>query len=219
MAQGKGKASGLPEGCGSAVLPEVLAGGPVIGWVPQKMVPDGRDGYRQVEDGWRGRTGVRRADAFDAMADQAARRGGAALAHDLVRAGRDYRALTEAVMAGGVKLQAWGERTGGGEGRDFMDVYIGQCAALRTQHRCIGAGLALALRRVRPSARGSRVSIRVRTLVDLVCLGDRSVSDVLKLHGWAVSGRTVLAGRDALAEALERMARGTPHMVGPDKGG
>lgn len=67
----------------------------------------------------------------------------------------------------------------------------------------------MALRRIRPSARGDqdqpRRNIAARALVDLVCLEDLDISAVLTRHGWAVKGETVKAATKALAEALERM--------------
>lgn len=75
---------------------------------------------------------------------------------------------------------------------------------LRSLHRRIGHGLAREVRRIRPEGRKRR-AIRVRTLVDLVCLGGVPLSAVLRRHGWAVDAGAVEGLRRSLAAALDRM--------------
>lgn len=120
--------------------------------------------------------------------------------------GRHYRALTERYEAGGVKLSSLeAGRDSGSRGGDFMDAHLILGRELTGMHRAIGDGSALAVRRIRPSARGSRVSIPDRRIVDMVCLGGLTLSDVLAAHGWASKGETRRALREALCAALDRM--------------
>ena len=119
----------------------------------------------------------------------------------------EYRVLTERHAAGGVRcasLEAL-RAARGGSGGEFIDAYIEVGQELARLHRRIGDGLAMELRRIRPSSRGSRISISARRLVDMVCLGGQSVDEVLSAHGWNVDGSTRLAGRKALSSVLDRM--------------
>ncbi len=127
--------------------------------------------------------------------------------HGQVAAARDYAALTERCEASGVScasLEAVGRGSGGGdrEAAIFRDF-----ARLRSLHRRIGDGLAKEVRRHRPSATGGkRSAIRVRTLVDMVCLGNMTLDEVLRNHGWASKNDAVRSDlRAALCAALDRM--------------
>lgn len=127
--------------------------------------------------------------------------------HGQVAAARDYAALTERCEASGVScasLEAVGRGSGGGdrEAAIFRDF-----ARLRSLHRRIGDGLAKEVRRHRPSATGGkRSAIRVRTLVDMVCLGNMTLDEVLRRHGWTSKNESVRADlRTALCAALDRM--------------
>ena len=63
----------------------------------------------------------------------------------------------------------------------------------------------MAIRRIRPSQRGSKSIITDKRLVDMVCLEDKDLGQVLSAHGWAVKGEANAALRRALAAALDRM--------------
>lgn len=86
-----------------------------------------------------------------------------------------------------------------------MDAVLRDREEIMRLRRRIGTGSAVVVRRIRPSKRGSRVSISDCRLVDMVCLEDRVVSDVLKVHGWSVHGETSRAVSKALGRALDRM--------------
>lgn len=118
-----------------------------------------------------------------------------------------YRVLTERHAAGGVRCSSLEALRAAqvGSGGEFIDAYIEVGRKLAVLHRRIGPGLAMQLRRIRPSSRGSRVSIANRRLVDMVCLGGMSIDDVLGAHGWNVDGTTRRGARDALAAVLDRM--------------
>ena len=127
--------------------------------------------------------------------------------HGQVAAARDYAALTERCNASGMScasLEAVGRGSGGGdrEAAIFRDI-----SRLRALHRRIGDGLAKEVRRHRPSATGGkRSAIRVRTLVDMVCLGNLTLDEVFERHGWGkVDGRVRADLRAALCAALDRM--------------
>jgi len=68
--------------------------------------------------------------------------------------------------------------------------------------RAIGYGFAL---RVEPGAGHGRSSITVLGLVDLICVEGRSVTAVLKYHGWGKSARAQDVLRERLIGALDRL--------------
>lgn len=118
----------------------------------------------------------------------------------------DYQALVEWRDGSPMKCAALeAGRAGGGGSGLFIDSYIEQGRWLAELRRRIGTGQAMAVRRIRPSARGSRASIMDRALVDAVCLGGATLSDVLRSHGWAEFKDNREALRRALAEVLDRM--------------
>lgn len=71
----------------------------------------------------------------------------------------------------------------------------------------IGDGLALKAQRRSRTDLPMRRAVRVRALVDAVCLDGRTISDVLGRHGWARNKAACKALRAALSAALQRMAR------------
>lgn len=118
----------------------------------------------------------------------------------------DYQALVEWRDGSPMKCAALeAGRAGGGGSGLFIDSYIEQGRWLAELRRRIGAGQAMAVRRIRPSARGSRASIMDRALVDAVCLGGATLSDVLRSYGWAVDGKHRECLLKALVAALDRM--------------
>lgn len=193
-----------PEICGPEIIPAPARGPCVV--APQvSLVPNGKDGWVADNGGFAGRAAARAADVFDVMLAEA-RRADAAVPFTpgQVAMGRRYRDLVERHDAGGIKLSQMDGRPGG-QGGDFMDAYLAEGREIEAIRRRVGAGSALVVRRIRPSARGSRRSIPDRALVDMVCLGNRSLSEVLRVHGWAVKGETRNALREALGGALDRM--------------
>lgn len=201
-----GPAAALSRLRGWIAAAETAEGVAVVGYVPQVMLPDGAGGWRAEAMGYKGKGAVRVADVWDVMSDQSGRAGGGALfTVGQVEIARAYAAVTERVASGGVKLSSLGAGGGGVAARDFMDLYAADCELLRMMHRRIGAGVSLHVRRVRPSERGSRWNIRDRALVDMVCLGGRTLGDVLQAHGWAVYDGSRRAARAALCGALDRM--------------
>lgn len=219
----------VPEACGDAI-PLSPARGSVTTFDPVELVPDAKGGYRRQSAGYLGRSGAMVEDVWDRM-DRQARAAHARLVqeHDRARragtvakdkaapvyeplftpgqvaTGRDYAALTERCAASGVScssLEAQHRSASGGGDREaavFRDF-----ARLRAYHRRIGDGLAKEVRRIRPGG-SRRRAIRVRALVDMVCLGDRALLEVLEAHGWAKDARALVALRASLSGALDRM--------------
>lgn len=165
---------------------------------------------RRVSAHWRA------ADVFDQM-EQDARR-----AHERSRdeapfvapwswgqlhMARFYRTLTERHSAGGMRCASLEAGRGGGGGGDFITNFISEGKTLDGLHAAIGPGVAMAVRRIRPSTRGSRTAgvILDRVLVDSVCLGQMTLGAVLRAAGWSPDGHHRKALRVALAAALDRM--------------
>lgn len=209
-----------PPECGPAI-PVAPARGPLTAFRPVELVP-GTVGLARDTGHWergedRRRRGARVRDVFDRMEDGAraahrARGEGAGrfvppFTPGQVQAGRDYRDLAERHAAGGVRcasLETAGRRQGGAGG-EFIDAYVAEGLKLDAMRRRIGEGAALALRRIRPSLRGTRTAIRDRDLVDMICIEDLDPGVVLRRHGWAEKGEMREALRRALAAALDRM--------------
>lgn len=197
----------VPADCGGRIIPAPGRG--AFRLDPQvQLVPQGEEDWAATSAGFAGWKPIRAVDVFDRMLKAAAEADRAApLTPGQIAMARRYRALVERHDAGGIKCSALDGRTGGGAGRDFMDAFLAEGRELDAIRRRIGTGASMAVRRVRPLARGEagRATIMDRTLVDMVCLGDRSLSDVLRAHGWAAKGPARDALREALSRALDRM--------------
>lgn len=197
-----------PESCGPAI-PVAPARGACRAFQPVEMMPTGAAGWEPQPAGYRGRDAVQVMDVFDTMARAASGRDEAApFTAGQVAAARQYRALVERHEAGGMRcasLEAVGR--GGGGGGAFIDAFVAEGQQIARLRARIGTGAALSVRRIRPSSRGAaaRGIITDRALVDAVCLGDQTLSAVLKAHGWASKGDHREALRKALAAALDRM--------------
>lgn len=127
--------------------------------------------------------------------------------HGQVSAARDYAALTERCQSSGLACSSLEALRAGSHGGDREAAIFRDFARLKALHRRIGDGLAKEVRRHRPSATGgSRSAIRVRTLVDQVCIGGMTLDRVLRAHGWSSRNEVVRADlRNALCGALDRM--------------
>ncbi|SIO36674.1 hypothetical protein SAMN05444722_1699 [Rhodovulum sp. ES.010] len=197
----------VPPDCGPEI-PEAPARGPVRAFRPMALYPNGENDWEQKPAGHMGRAALQVADAFDVMAAQAARRKAAApFTPGQVAMGRWYRTLVERHAAAGLRCSSVEAlRASSGGGGSFIDAVLRDRDAIARLRARIGEGEALSLRKVRPSKRGARVAIPDRALVDMVCLEDATLSDVLRRHGWAADARVRGLLRSALAEALDRMA-------------
>ncbi|MFB9223264.1 hypothetical protein [Paracoccus cavernae] len=200
------------EGCGP-LIPIAPARGPQVVVTPRRMVPDENDktGWRSEETGWRGFKAVRVADVFDDLARRAAARGEAGpFTGRQVDVARLYRTLVERHDAGGVRCIGLETRVGGGAsgGGEFIDAFIDAGRQIERFRQRIGSGIAMSVRRVRPSARGGATAglILDRVLVDAICLQDKSFRRVLEDHGWAYKGAHAQVLINALGLSLNRMA-------------
>lgn len=157
---------------------------------------------------------LERVDVFDRMhraAAVSAERAGvvfvAPFSAGQVAMGRHYAGLMERHRGGGMRCASLEAGRAGGSGGGFMDAYLDEGREIALLQRRIGAGAALVLRRVRPSARGEAKAglILDRRLVDGVCVEGMTVSEVLVGAGWATYGKAREGARVALAASLDRM--------------
>lgn len=137
-----------------------------------------------------------------------------------VSIGREYAALAERCSSAGVKcasLEALRQASSGGGDRE--EAILSDFRRLRYFEGRIGNGLAKAVRRIRPGrpmtqdeakakqdlVDRQRRAIFDQALVDGVCIGGMSLTDVLKAHGWGDNKKSRDALRAALCAALDRM--------------
>jgi hypothetical protein len=210
----------IPEACGPDIA-MAPARGAFATFRPIEIVPGSAGTARPA--GYRGpgevqhRAAIRCADIFDAMTEDARRlhagRGDNAgpfvppFTPGQVQVARDYRDLVERHAAVGMKCASIEAVTRGGGQSEFIDAYVTEGIRLAAMIARIGTGAALSVRRLRPIKRGGRARriILDRTLVDMVCLGQLSLTQVLEAHGWVSKGDTREALRRGLRDCLDRM--------------
>lgn len=197
----------------------------------RRMVRTQSGGLQRVHDGFEGRRTIWIGDGFDKIegAARAAHSRAVARARDgcacdapgecdclpvyvppftsaQVEMGRHYYTIWERHKNAGVRCSSVEGLSGGsGDGGGFIDAVLSDRAALEVMRARIGHAAAREVRRHRPSKRGSRRTITDRRLVDMVCLEEATLSDVLMAHGWSVCGQHVKDLQSALAGALDRM--------------
>ncbi|PYE81311.1 hypothetical protein [Pseudoroseicyclus aestuarii] len=210
-------AGAVPVSTGDAA-PEAPARGAVRVVTMQGMCPTGETGFELQPIGYRGRQTMRRADAVDVMAHQAAqKKTKVALTPAQVEMGRHYAALFERCEASdmrGSSMEMTGGRSVGARGGDVNEARLEERRRLVALQRRIGDGVAMPIRRVRPSKRGAdakpRRAISDRQLVDGVFVEGLTISGLLKKHNWGLGGATVQAATAALAAALDRLSGPAP---------
>lgn len=208
----KVKAKGfVPDEVGPEI-PEAPARGPVRMYDLVGLYPNGERGFAPKPAGFRGRKTLVRADSFDLMARKAkGHNRPAPFSPSQVAMGRFYRDLTEKHASTGMRcssLESLSQRSSGGGGA-YIDAVLRDRERLAQIHHRIGSGSALIVRRHRPSARGSRVGITDRRMVDMVCLEDATISGVLRKHGWSIKSDLIASLTLALCNALDRMVGDT----------
>jgi hypothetical protein len=198
-----------PDSCGPEI-PVAPARGAARVFQPVVMVPGGKQGWKAEPAGYRGRNAVAAMDIFDDMARKAAAKGlPAPFTSAQVTVARRYRLLVERHSAGGIRCSRLEQRTGSsGKGGEFMDAFVAEGDDIRRLRTRVGTGVAMQIRRIRPSARGTapRGIISDLALVDAVCLEELTLSAVLTRFGWVSDGKNREALRAALGAALDRMA-------------
>lgn len=207
------RSSGVPPaGCGNDLIPVAPARGPVERFTPREVVKTDAGNFRTVRSGWMGQDAVRCADAFDVMEAQAGRRA-RARNKDHVRlfttaqvlAGRAYGHLAERHDARGARCSSLeAQSRGSGGGGSYIDAVVAEGQRLDRMRRAIGDAWAMEPRRVAPVG-DRRRAIRVRTLVDLVCIEGKAVSQVLDRFGWSRKTTHIDELRGHLCAALDRL--------------
>lgn len=198
-----------PEECGPAIIP-APARGVCYAEHQVTMVPNGVDArgmekWAAAATGYGHRAAVRKGDVFDRIRARS-RKGsrGDLLTPGQIAQARRYRDLVEHLAAGSYKLSQL-DRASGSSERDFMDARLAVSREVNEMRRRVGSDAMLSVRRMRPDARGSRVTIMDIRIVDLICLGDADPSEVLRKHGWQCNGHGRKAVMVALGRALDRM--------------
>lgn len=195
----------VPDECGPEI-PVAPARGPVRVFESRAFYPKGAEEFEVRRAGHMGRKTMARADAFDVMGARAkSRNARQPFTSDQIAIARHYRDLVERHAAAGVKCSSLEGRGGGGGGGGFMDAVLRDREEIDRLRTRVGGGVAIEVRRVRPSERGSRRAIPDLALVDMVCIEDKTVSDALKAFGWSATGKNIAAARKALAASFDRM--------------
>jgi hypothetical protein len=199
-----------PERCGPEMVP-APARGAFATFQPQLVVPipGEAEGWEVQDSGYRGRDALCQADVFDVMARQARRAGAqeAPFSASQVNVGRTYRDLVERLAAAGVRCSSLEGRAASGRagGGDWIEAVMRDRAELEAMRRGIGGRVALD-----PKYRSAtRAPITDRQLVDLVCVADRALDEVLRYFGWSLKGEHRHVVRTALRGALDRMQLAT----------
>lgn len=117
----------------------------------------------------------------------------------------DYRALVERYEAGLCKTSSLeAGRAGSGGAGLAIDTYIQEARWLDELRRRIGDGVTMQVRR-HLDRDNARRAIPVRALVDMVLVHGKTLSDVLRAHGWAKTTVHLRMVRGELCAALDRM--------------
>ncbi len=211
------RASGfVPPECGDAI-PAAPSRGGVATFTPRSSLPDGENGWKFENTGYRGRSGLRCADVFDRMIARSTPKRPCILSPSQIAMGRTYAVLSESYAAAGCKSLSLESTAGrGGDPSAFIDAVIDQGRRLTLIHNRIGMGVAKSIRRRRPSGE-TRVPITDRQLVDAVCLQDRSVSQVLMSNGWAKGNGD--ASSTMVADLMQALSDALTRMMGPVRSG
>lgn len=189
----------VPENVGPVV--EAPARGPVKvrEMLSYHQRDDGR--FQAVRAGFAGRRTMQRADVWDLMAARAAaKRKVAPFAEAQVSMARHYRDMIERQEAGGLRALDL-DRVRSGAGGSYIDAVLSISAQIEAMRARIPCGDALV------PVRGGRMrqAISRRALVDAVCLGEQTISEVLRGAGWSASGQLVAVLQADLAASLTAM--------------
>lgn len=207
------KASGaVPAGCGfdGAIAP-APARGPVERFTPREVGITDAGNTRIVRTGHFGADAIRRADPFDVMEAQAARRARARSKPHVplftiaqILAGREYGSLAEKHSAAGARCSSLEASHRGSGGGSYIDALVAEGRRLDRMRAAIGDAWAMEPRRAAPNG-DQRRAIRVRTLVDQVCIQGRTLSQVLDRFGWSRKTTHLAELRLHLCAALDRL--------------
>ena len=178
---------------------------------PQVLVPDftaTRGGIRQRMGGhWQALSAIATM-VVNARLRHEARDTAAAFAPPFnpaqVQVAEDYAALVEWREGSPLRCASLEGGRGGANGNPFIDSYIQNGLWLETLQARIGTGVAMAPHR-HMDRDNSRRAILVRVAVDMLCLGGKDMTSILRRHGWTPDVKTRKALRLAICGALDRM--------------
>ena len=196
-----------PMGVGSEIVDIAPARGAVRRFQPKEAQITEAGNIRVTRVGYKGHDALQIADAFDLMQLQASRRNkavGPLFSAGQISAGRDYAALYEKVQSAGVKCSSVEALGGGGQG-SFIDAVLRDSRRLADLQRCIGSDVVLRPKRARPSQDATRRPIKASDVVREICVGGRTVSQLLQKFGWSRSPAFTKQITGALQDALDRM--------------
>ena len=192
----------VPDVCGPEV-PEAPARGPIRLVDPVSVRVDEAGQLERVSMGYHGYKAAKVCDVFDLMEVRAKRQ---MFTTAQVETGRRFAALIERHSNGATKcssLEASGGGTGAGE---FMDAFLAEGDEIARMRKAAGQdakGQEIIALEVRSGGKLRR--IMALDLVERVCVGQESLSAVLRGCGLAKSGGRVDALSEALGAALDRM--------------
>jgi hypothetical protein len=172
------------------------------------QTPSGPRTRRATQDGFHP---VRSADAFDVMALQHKRAGGKGALFTVaqVEAGRAYAALAERCASEGLRCTSPEARVQGqGHHVDWIEGVIARSRRLAQMRAAIGDDVAMEPEWVG----GKRRAVRVRALVDGVCIEGKTLGRVLQAHGWHPRGSGVAMLQQELKRALDRLHDATGNL-------
>ncbi len=205
-------AASIPDECGPDIIAAPGRGGFVLQRLVQ-LIPHGEDEFVAAPTGYGHRSAIRSADIFDRMQAQALRaKRPMPLTPGQVAIGRRYRDLVEILEGDGCKLSNLHSSGGSADGGNWMDRRLELAAELDRLQRRVGHGIALKIRRIRPSMRAIREAgedprglFSDLDIVHRVCVEDWSATDVLRHFRWQLNSRNKKAVAEALSAALMRM--------------
>lgn len=200
----------VPIACDRDQITSAPARGPVLLFQPRKTVITDAGNVRTRDAGQF--VGMMVQDAFHKAELHATRRKQPApYTPGQVNIGRIYRDLFERCATSGLQLSQLGNSGGGGgDGTGISEAVLDDMDYLRNLQRAIGNGIAIAVRRVRPSKRGGTGTrparnISDKRLVHMFCVEGETLSATLVAHGWSDYRENKNALHRALCAALDRM--------------
>ncbi|GAB5438082.1 MAG: hypothetical protein FalmKO_32070 [Falsiruegeria mediterranea] len=197
----------VPDLCGPEI-PEAPARRAFRVFEPQGLYPDGAEGWVNKPSGYHGRKTIEHSDAFDQMEGQARK---LLFTPGQKQIGRLYATLTEKLASADIRCSTMEVRQGScSSGGGYIEAVVRDRRQLDLLQRRIGQGVAMEVRKIRPSQRNQRRPIPDRALVDAVCLQGKTIAGVLERHGWKqpgkpAAGQHIKALRAALCATLDRM--------------
>lgn len=192
----------VPDICG----PEIIAA-PARG--PMRVMDSqstqwGENGeVTRVSHGYQGRKLAKVCDVFDMMQARAKRE---LFTPAQIEIGRRFAGLVERHAKGAIKCSSFEANVGGSGGGDFMDTFVSEGREIdQMRHAARWDHTGQEVIAIKVVSRGKARLIMSGDLVERVCLGQRSMSQVLRDYAMSNSGRNIERTTQALSDALDRM--------------